>query len=181
MTFSLSWYAFLVHKRKLCNRNNFNAYPTHFVLIKLCWLWRISENASLSYKTTVSNSQKSLIKGIQDKNSVHYFLQLMSVGLAWKSVAKSDEKLVNQKYATLFLSWMPFIEKNSNADSKWLSLHYYEIVKNDFKTIHLKNWCRWIVLQTFLFIPWENILTKNVAPILYFRCMYVLLEKVWYF
>ena len=105
----------------------------------------------------------------------------MPVGLAWKSVAKSDEKLVNQKYATLFLYWMPFIEKNSNADSKWLSPHYYEIVKNDFKTIHLKNWCRWIVLQTFLFIPWENILTKNVAPILYFRCMYVLLEKVWYF
>ena len=30
----------------------------------------------------------------------------MSVGLAWKSAAKSNEKLVNQKYATLFLSWM---------------------------------------------------------------------------
>ena len=32
----------------------------------------------------------------------------MAVGLAWKSAAKSNEKLVNQKYATLFLSWMPF-------------------------------------------------------------------------
>ena len=38
----------------------------------------------------------------------HYFLQLMSLGLAWKSAAKSNEKLLNQKYATLFLSWMPF-------------------------------------------------------------------------
>ena len=32
----------------------------------------------------------------------------MSVGLAWKSAAKSNEKLVNQKYVTLFLSWRPF-------------------------------------------------------------------------
>ena len=32
----------------------------------------------------------------------------MSVGLVWKSAAKSNEKLVNQKYATLFISWMPF-------------------------------------------------------------------------
>ena len=39
----------------------------------------------------------------------HYFLQLMSVGLVWKSIAKSNEKLVNQTYATLFLSWMPNI------------------------------------------------------------------------
>ena len=39
----------------------------------------------------------------------HYFLQLMSVGLAWKSAAKNNEKLVNQKYATLFLTWMPII------------------------------------------------------------------------
>ena len=37
-----------------------------------------------------------------------YFLQLMSVGLAWKLAAKSNERLVNQKYATLFLSWMLF-------------------------------------------------------------------------
>ena len=32
----------------------------------------------------------------------------MSVWLARKSAAKSNEKLVNQNYATLFLSWMPF-------------------------------------------------------------------------
>ena len=32
----------------------------------------------------------------------------MSMGLAWKSAGKSNGKLVNQKYATLFLSWMPF-------------------------------------------------------------------------
>ena len=37
-----------------------------------------------------------------------YFLQLISVRLAWKSAAKSNDKLVNQKYAPLFLSWMPF-------------------------------------------------------------------------
>ena len=36
------------------------------------------------------------------------FCQLMSVGLAWNSAAKINEKLVNQKYAKLFLSWMPF-------------------------------------------------------------------------
>ena len=35
----------------------------------------------------------------------------MSMGLAWKSAAKSNEKIVNQKYATLFLSWMPFSKK----------------------------------------------------------------------
>ena len=28
--------------------------------------------------------------------------------LAWKLAAKSNEKLVNQRYATLYLSWMPF-------------------------------------------------------------------------
>ena len=35
----------------------------------------------------------------------------MPVGLAWKSVAKSDEKLVNQKYAVLILDalyWKEF-------------------------------------------------------------------------
>ena len=37
----------------------------------------------------------------------------MSVALAWKSAAKSNEKLVNQKYATLFLSWMPFLVENT--------------------------------------------------------------------
>ena len=29
----------------------------------------------------------------------------MSVGLAWKSAAKSNEKLIDQKYATLFFKW----------------------------------------------------------------------------
>ena len=50
----------------------------------------------------------------------------MSVGLAWKSAGKSNEKLVNQKYATLFLSWMPFmhvIKNNLNtSDTKLNSL-----------------------------------------------------------
>ena len=46
---------------------------------------------------------------IFDRLIFHYSLQLMSVGLAWKSDAISNEKLVNQKYTTLFLSWMPFI------------------------------------------------------------------------
>ena len=45
----------------------------------------------------------------------HYFLQLMSVGLACKSAAKSDEKLVNQNYKTLFLSWMPLITQMKAA------------------------------------------------------------------
>ena len=52
------------------------------------------------------------IKGIQDKNNFENFWQTnfsllfeaMSVGLAWKSPAKSNEKLVNQTYAALFLS-----------------------------------------------------------------------------
>ena len=35
-------------------------------------------------------------------------MQLKSGGLALKSAAKSNEKLVTQKYETLFLSWMPF-------------------------------------------------------------------------
>ena len=30
----------------------------------------------------------------------------MSLGLTWKWAAKSNRKLANQKYATLFLSWM---------------------------------------------------------------------------
>ena len=34
----------------------------------------------------------------------------MSVLLAWKSAAKSNEKIVDQKDAALFLSWMPFIK-----------------------------------------------------------------------
>ena len=60
--------------------------------------------------------KNSLIKCIHNYKSVcmifdwlifDYFLKLMSVGLAWKSAAKSNEKLVNQNYATLFLSWMP--------------------------------------------------------------------------
>ena len=45
---------------------------------------------------------------IFDQLIFHYFLQLMSVRLAWKSATKSSETLVNQKYAILFLSWTPF-------------------------------------------------------------------------
>ena len=45
----------------------------------------------------------------------------MSVGLAWKSAAKSNEKLVNEKYATLFLSWMPFTWKEQfHTQQKWV-------------------------------------------------------------
>ena len=36
------------------------------------------------------------------------FAAQLSVRLAWKSATKSNEKLINQKYAKLFLSWMPF-------------------------------------------------------------------------
>ena len=39
-----------------------------------------------------------------------YFLQLISVGLAWRSAAKSNKKSVNRKFETLFLSWMLFKE-----------------------------------------------------------------------
>ena len=31
----------------------------------------------------------------------------MSVGLAWKSASKSNQKLVNQKLCNTVLSWMP--------------------------------------------------------------------------
>ena len=51
----------------------------------------------------------------------YYFLELMSVGLAWKSVAKSNENLVIQKYATLFLSWIPF----NNQGYIWLSIVHF--------------------------------------------------------
>ena len=50
---------------------------------------------------------------------------LMSLGSAWKSAAKSNEKLVNQKYATLFLSWMPF--------STWSGSEFY-VYQSDFWT-----------------------------------------------
>ena len=43
-----------------------------------------------------------------DRLFFDYFLQLLSVGLTWKSVWKSSEKSVNQNYAILFLSWVPF-------------------------------------------------------------------------
>ena len=39
----------------------------------------------------------------------------MSVGLAWKSAAKSNERLVNQNYAKLFLYWMPFSDGGDKA------------------------------------------------------------------
>ena len=39
----------------------------------------------------------------------HFFLQLMSVGLARKLAEQSNEKLVNKKYETLFLSRMPLL------------------------------------------------------------------------
>ena len=50
----------------------------------------------------------------------------MSVGLAWKSAAKSNKKLVNQKYAKLFLSWILF------NDLKNLGQMRQEGSKNDF-------------------------------------------------
>ena len=54
-------------------------------------------------------------------------MQLISlVGLAWKSAAKSNEKLVYQKYAILFLSWMSF------NDLKNLGQMRQEGSKNDF-------------------------------------------------
>ena len=57
------------------------------------------------------------IKDSQDKTSVaffyllifHYFLQLFFRLTPLSSSAKSKEKLVIQKYAALFLFWMPFI------------------------------------------------------------------------
>ena len=52
----------------------------------------------------------------------------MSVGLAWTSAAKSNEKLDNQKYATLFLSWMPFSE---NFDPETCTNHIYTILKSN--------------------------------------------------
>ena len=37
----------------------------------------------------------------------YYFLELMSVELLSLEI---NEKLINQKYPTLFLSWMPFMD-----------------------------------------------------------------------
>ena len=61
----------------------------------------------------------------------------MSVGLAWKSAAKSNDKLVNQKYATLFLSRMPF------------SGNFYQFIYHlgNWKTLEMKlekNHCSYI-------------------------------------
>ena len=50
------------------------------------------------------------------------------MGLA--PAAKSNEKLVNQKYATLFLSWMPFSYKFFQIIMMfWLEIHLEIIVK----------------------------------------------------
>ena len=46
----------------------------------------------------------------------------MLVGLAWKSAAKSNEKLGIQKYATLFLSWMPFSQTQVGSPAVRLRL-----------------------------------------------------------
>ena len=50
------------------------------------------------------------LKGIQDKNCVAQFLigYFCITFCKKKSAAKSNEKLVNRKYVTLFLSWIPF-------------------------------------------------------------------------
>ena len=45
---------------------------------------------------------------IFDWQIFNYFLQLIFRLTPLASAAKSNEKLVNQTYATLFLSWMPF-------------------------------------------------------------------------
>ena len=54
----------------------------------------------------------------------------MSVGLAWKSAAKSNEKLVNQ---TLFLSWMPF----SIKEWKEALSSNQKIIKKKFYSLHV--------------------------------------------
>ena len=55
----------------------------------------------------------------------------MSVGLAWKSAAKSNKKLVNQKYQTLFLSWMAFSIKEwkeaLSSNQKIIKKHFYSL------------------------------------------------------
>ena len=56
----------------------------------------------------------------------------MLVGLARKSAAKSNEELVNQKYATphCFLSWIPFSYKVFQIIMMfWLEIHLEIIVK----------------------------------------------------
>ena len=50
----------------------------------------------------------------------------MSERLAWKSASKSNEKLVNQQYATPFLSWMPFNDLTNLGQMR------QEGCKNDF-------------------------------------------------
>ena len=58
----------------------------------------------------------------------YYFLQLMSVGSACKSAAKSIEKKISHSYvnyATLFLSWMPFRMVNKRNFLKNINLHFW--------------------------------------------------------
>ena len=49
----------------------------------------------------------------------------MSADIAQKSVAKSNEKLVNQNYATLFLSWVPFNTNSLNGKAEISNLQWF--------------------------------------------------------
>ena len=58
----------------------------------------------------------------------------MSVGLVWKSAAKSNEKLANQKYETMLLSWMPTKIINEKKNNNfWTNLETLTIVRRLYK------------------------------------------------
>ena len=52
------------------------------------------------------------------------------------SPAKCNEKLVNQKYATLFLPWMPF---SVNFDPETCTNHIYTILKSNGMIVSTSN------------------------------------------
>ena len=59
-------------------------------------------------------------------------------GLVWTSATKSNEKLVNQKYVTLFLSWMSFSKEISikQNDTTTLSVWHQVAEWSSFRNIH---------------------------------------------
>ena len=73
------------------------------------------------------------------------FLELMPVELGGQSAAKSNEKIVIQKYTTLFLSWMP--------------LHIVSPTKDGFL------FCQFLLLNEIYFILYLNSISFSIWPL----------------
>ena len=105
----------------------------------------------------------------------HYFLQLMQVGLAWKSAAKSNEKL---KYETKFLSRMPFIglHKYSTAELKVnnFRMNFWSHRFSQIWTNNCQDFCPVVCFtaqvrnpDNFSFIFWEKTMTSYIHSEIY--------------